>query len=100
VRAYPQRFNTCLQRRIRACRSLPDRPRHPALSPSSSSSLWLSAQYIRKDLRRGARAANGPWDVWTLEWTTASPPPRTNVEIVALVASRRPLWPQAPGRFR
>ena len=26
-------------------------------------------------LRRGERAGDDPWDAWTLEWATTSPPP-------------------------
>jgi cytochrome c oxidase subunit 1 len=43
-------------------------------------------------LRRGAPAGNDPWDAWTLEWATASPPPPYNFETVPVAASRRPLW--------
>jgi cytochrome c oxidase subunit I len=43
-------------------------------------------------LRRGAPAGNDPWDAWTLEWATASPPPPYNFEAVPVAASRRPLW--------
>jgi cytochrome c oxidase subunit 1 len=43
-------------------------------------------------LRRGERAGNDPWDAWTLEWATASPPPPHNFETVPVVGSRRPLW--------
>ncbi len=43
-------------------------------------------------LRNGARAGDDPWDAWTLEWATTSPPPSYNFEIIPTVASRRPLW--------
>jgi cytochrome c oxidase subunit I len=43
-------------------------------------------------LRRGAPAGSDPWDAWTLEWATTSPPPPENFETAPVVASRRPLW--------
>src|SRR2546425_4326609 len=43
-------------------------------------------------LRRGAPAGDDPWDAWTLEWTTTSPPPEYNFETLPVVRSRRPLW--------
>src|SRR5439155_11183697 len=43
-------------------------------------------------LRRGALAGDDPWDAWTLEWTTTSPPPEYNFETLPVVRSRRPLW--------
>jgi cytochrome c oxidase subunit I len=45
-------------------------------------------------LKHGKPARSDPWDAWTLEWTTASPPPSYNFETVPTVHSRRPLWDQ------
>jgi cytochrome c oxidase subunit 1 len=41
---------------------------------------------------RGKTAGNDPWDAWTLEWSTSSPPPVYNYAVIPTVRSRRPLW--------
>jgi cytochrome c oxidase subunit 1 len=43
-------------------------------------------------LKKGAPAGDDPWDAWTLEWATTSPPPPYNFETIPTVRSRRPLW--------
>jgi len=41
---------------------------------------------------KGKIAGNDPWDAWTLEWSTTSPPPEYNFTTIPVVRSRRPLW--------
>ena len=41
---------------------------------------------------KGRAAGNDPWDAWTLEWSTSSPPPEYNFAVEPTVRSRRPLW--------
>ncbi|MFZ3329512.1 MAG: cytochrome c oxidase subunit I [Candidatus Acidiferrales bacterium] len=43
-------------------------------------------------LWKGEPAGNDPWDAWTLEWSTSSPPPDYDFAVTPVVRSRRPLW--------
>ncbi len=43
-------------------------------------------------LVRGKEAGDNPWDAWTLEWATTSPPPVYNFDQVPPIRGRRPLW--------
>ncbi|MSR17900.1 MAG: cytochrome c oxidase subunit I [Phycisphaerales bacterium] len=45
-------------------------------------------------LRKGKPAGDDPWDAWTLEWATTSPPPEWNFDRIPVATSRRPLWDQ------
>jgi cytochrome c oxidase subunit 1 len=47
---------------------------------------------VVRSLRSGEVAGSDPWDAWTLEWSTTSPPPEYNFATPPVVQSRRPLW--------
>jgi len=50
--------------------------------------IWNLAQ----SFFRGKPAGDNPWDGWTLEWATSSPPPHENFLALPPIHSRRPLW--------
>ena len=47
---------------------------------------------VLRSVVKGQPAGNDPWDAWTLEWSTTSPPPEYNFAVEPIVKSRRPLW--------
>jgi len=55
-------------------------------------SFAIFAYNLIASLWKGAPAGDNPWDAWTLEWSTTSPPPSYNFETIPTVHSRRPLW--------
>jgi cytochrome c oxidase subunit I len=55
-------------------------------------SVLVFAWNIFISLRHGEPAGDNPWQAWTLEWATTSPPPPENFVYVPPVRSRRPLW--------
>jgi cytochrome c oxidase subunit I+III len=58
-----------------------------------ATSILLFVINIARSLLRGRHAGGDPWDAWTLEWATTSPPPVENFERpLPLVRSDRPLW--------
>jgi cytochrome c oxidase subunit I len=47
---------------------------------------------VLRSWRSGEEAGDNPWDAWTLEWATTSPPAPDNFTSLPAVNSARPLW--------
>jgi cytochrome c oxidase subunit 1/cytochrome c oxidase subunit I+III len=77
----------------------PDLPGWGALNMASTVGAFIMALSVLvfvanlvMSLRNGTPAGKNPWDAWTLEWATTSPPHPHNFERVPPVRGRRPLW--------
>ncbi len=77
----------------------PDLPGWAALNMLSTigafillASVLVFLWNIYLSLTSGKDAGDNPWDAWTLEWATSSPPPPENFVLVPPVHGRRPLW--------
>jgi len=83
----------------------PDLPGWGALNMVSTAGAFVMglsalvfAANVAVSLRRGKLAGDNPWEAWTLEWATSSPPSFHNFDRVPLVRGRRPLHDLAQGR--
>jgi cytochrome c oxidase subunit 1 len=70
-----------------------------ALNRMSSIGAWVlgfSFVFLLINLwtswRRPIPAGANPWDAYTLEWGTSSPPPHHNFESIPPIRSERPVW--------
>lgn len=54
--------------------------------------ILLFMYNLVRSLSLGEVAGPNPWDAPTLEWSTPSPPPPQNFDVIPIVASRHPLW--------
>lgn len=54
--------------------------------------LDLIDSRVAQAARKEEAAGQDPWDAWTLERATSSPPPECNLEKIPVVRSSHPLW--------
>jgi heme/copper-type cytochrome/quinol oxidase subunit 1 len=57
-----------------------------------AAAMLVFAVNVARSIRGGEIAGDDPWDAFTLEWATTSPPPPENFAALPEVRGRRPLW--------
>jgi cytochrome c oxidase subunit I+III len=84
-----------MPRRVYTYPDLPNWGLYNAISTIGSLVMAIAmvvfAWNIFVSARRGEKAGDNPWEAWSLEWATSSPPPHDNFERVPPVRGRRPL---------
>ena len=60
--------------------------------PVQIAGVGLFVWNMLRSLWKGPVAGDDPWDAWTLEWSTTSPPPEHNFDRIPTCTSARPLW--------
>ena len=82
----------------------PDLPWYGIMNFTSSAgaflmggSVFLLGYILIKSIKSGKEADNDPWDAFTLEWMTSSPPGLKNFDEVPVVKGLRPLWDMKQG---
>ena len=77
----------------------PDLPGWGALNLTSTIGAFIMgiamivfAINLALSVRRGEPAGDNPWEAWSLEWATTSPPQAHNFDRVPPIRGRRPLW--------
>jgi len=85
-----------MQRRVYTYPDIPGWPILNLISSIGAMVLAFSTLFFLWNLywssKYGKLAGNNPWNAWTLEWATTSPPPEHNFDALPPILSRRPLW--------
>jgi heme/copper-type cytochrome/quinol oxidase subunit 3 len=88
-----------LMGQVRRSYTYPDLPGYGAINFAETIGAFLMATAVLLilaniigSLRSTLKAADNPWNAWTLEWATTSPPPAENFVALPPITSSRPLY--------